>query len=299
MRIWLAIASYRNDEQVIEIVDHVYKSAPDLFERILIVDSHGTGAMPALIRERGWPNVEYRNYERNLGSGGNMAERLRIAAGAGADYAYAVNHDGHVDPGVVRALLQAAITITGLGAAYPLGYFISVGLYNLTGTRELPLQRKLVRSVRQEPLIHVFWSSSNGALYSLEPARKGILPWDGMWMAWEDLEYGWRLFDKGYQQVIVRDAVFCDNNEYARSAVGNVTDKPPWRSYYQIRNLILAVCRSRRRPLFYAVVFYRTLLESGLILLVRSDKWKRLRLLWLGIVDGIKGVEGQNLSLPD
>lgn len=299
MRIWLAIASYRNDEQVIEIVDHVYKSAPDLFERILIVDSHGTGAMPALIRERGWPNVEYRNYERNLGSGGNMAERLRIAAGAGADYAYAVNHDGHVDPGVVRALLQAAITITGLGAAYPLGYFISVGLYNLTGTRELPLQRKLVRSVRQEPLIHVFWSSSNGALYSLEPARKGILPWEGMWMAWEDLEYGWRLFDKGYQQVIVRDAVFCDNNEYARSGVGNVTDKPPWRSYYQIRNLILAVCRSRRRPLFYAVVFYRTLLESGLILLVRSDKWKRLRLLWLGIVDGIKGVEGQNLSLPD
>jgi len=299
MRIWLAIASYRNDEQVIEIVDHVYKSAPDLFERILIVDSHGTGAMPALIRERGWPNVEYRNYERNLGSGGNMAERLRIAAGAGADYAYAVNHDGHVHPGVVRALLQAAITITGLGAAYPLGYFISVGLYNLTGTRELPLQRKLVRSVRQEPLIHVFWSSSNGALYSLEPARKGILPWEGMWMAWEDLEYGWRLFDKGYQQVIVRDAVFCDNNEYARSGVGNVTDKPPWRSYYQIRNLILAVCRSRRRPLFYAVVFYRTLLESGLILLVRSDKWKRLRLLWLGIVDGIKGVEGQNLSLPD
>jgi GT2 family glycosyltransferase len=299
MRIWLAIASYRNDEQVIEIVDHVYKSAPDLFERILIVDSHGTGAMPTLIRERGWPNVEYRNYERNLGSGGNMAERLRIAASAGADYAYAVNHDGHVDPGVVRALLQAAITITGLGAAYPLGYFISVGLYNLTGTRELPLQRKLVRSVRQEPLIHVFWSSSNGALYSLEPARKGILPWEGMWMAWEDLEYGWRLFDKGYQQVIVRDAVFCDNNEYARSGVGNVTDKPPWRSYYQIRNLILAVCRSRRRPLFYAVVFYRTLLESGLILLVRSDKWKRLRLLWLGIVDGIKGVEGQNLSLPD
>src|SRR5437763_14681285 len=107
MRIWLAIASYRNDEQVIEIVDHVYKSASDLFERILIVDSHGTGAMPALIRQRGWPNVEYQNYERNLGSGGNLAERLRIAAGAGADYAYAVNHDGHDDPGVVHALLQA------------------------------------------------------------------------------------------------------------------------------------------------------------------------------------------------
>jgi GT2 family glycosyltransferase len=145
----------------------------------------------------------------------------------------------------------------------------------------------------------VFWSSSNGALYSLEPARKGILPWEAMWMAWEDLEYGWRLFDKGYRQVIVRDAVFRDNNEYARSGLGNITDKPPWRSYYQIRNLILAVRRSRRRPLFYAVTFYRTVLEGLLILLVRSDKRKRLRLLWSGIVDGIKGVEGQNLSLFD
>jgi GT2 family glycosyltransferase len=299
MRIWLVISSFRNDEQVIGIIDQVHKSAPDLFEQILVVDSNGTGRMPELIHQRGWIDVEYRTYEKNLGSGGNLAERLRIAAAAGADYAYAVNHDGHVDPDVVRALLQAAAAITNLGAAYPLGYFISVGLYNLTGTRELPLPRKLVRSVRQGPLINVFWSSSNGALYSLEPARKGILPWEAMWMAWEDLEYGWRLFDKDYRQVIVRDAVFCDNNEYAQSGLGNITDKPPWRSYYQIRNLILAVRRSRRRPLFYAVVIYRILLESGLILLVRSDKRKRLRLFWSGIVDGIHGVEGQKLSLPD
>jgi GT2 family glycosyltransferase len=299
MRIWLVISSFRNDEQVIGIIDEVQKSAPDLFERILVIDSNGTGQMPELIHQRGWLNVEYRTYENNLGSGGNLAERLRIAAGSGADYAYALNHDGHVDPGIVRTLLQAAETIINLGAAYPLGYLISVGLYNLTGTRELPLPRKLVRSVQQGPLINVFWSSSNGALYSLVPAKKGILPWEAMWMAWEDLEYGWRLYDAGYRQVIVRDAVFHDNNEYARSRLGNVTDKPPWRSYYQIRNLILAVRRSRRRLLFYAIAFCRAALECGLILMVRSNKWKRLRLLWFGIIDGIKGVEGQKLMLHD
>ncbi|HKV63636.1 MAG TPA: hypothetical protein VJO16_17145 [Candidatus Acidoferrum sp.] len=285
---WLVISSYRNDEDVERILDKVHESNARFFERILVVDSEGMGKIPRLIEEKGWGDVIYKSYEWNLGSGANLCERLRIAADGGADYAYALNHDGNFDPGVLSALLKAVAPLENLGAAYPLSYLTSAGAYNLTGTRELPLPAKLVASRPSESLIDVFWSSSNGALYSMEPVRRGIVPWSLMWMAWEDLEYGWRLSSSGYRQVIVRDAVFQDNYEYKKAWLGRAVDKPAWRTYYNARNLILAIRRSRRHALYYAVGAYRVLMELGLILVVRDNKWERMKCLFAGAMAGLR-----------
>src|SRR5437763_16339556 len=127
MRVWLAISSYRNDDEVIRIIGQTRESAPGLFERILVVDSEGTGRIPMLIEANGWRDVEYRCYERNLGSGGNLAERLRVAAAAGADYAWTVNHDGHMDARVLKKLMAVAQGSERLGAAYPLGFMSEAG----------------------------------------------------------------------------------------------------------------------------------------------------------------------------
>jgi len=285
---WLVISSYRNDEDVARILSQFHGCDQKLIDHVLVVDSEGTQAIPDLIKRRGWDDVIYRSYGWNLGSGANLCERLRIAAEAGVDYAYALNHDGHFDAGVVSALIKAAEPLGNLGAAYPLSYLTSAGAYNLTGTRELPLSAKLVPSQPSEPLIDVFWSSSNGALYSLEPVRRGIMPWASMWMGWEDLDYGWRLSSHGYRQVIVCNAIYPDNYEYKRVWFGRTVDKPAWRSYYNSRNLILAIRHSRSRPLYYAAGAYRLLLECGLILVARDRKWERTKFLFRGAVDGLR-----------
>jgi GT2 family glycosyltransferase len=294
-RVWLAISSYRNDADVIRILEQVQSSGPNVFERILVVDSEGSEAVTSMIADRGWHDVIYRSYPQNLGSGANLRERLRIAAEGSADYVYALNHDGHFDLEVFRTLLNAAQPLANLGAAYPVGYLTTAGRYNLTGTRELPLPARLVASPPAEGLIDAFWSSSNGALYSTAPVKRGILPWSAMWMGWEDLEYGWRLGDHGYRQVIVRDAIYPDNYEYQETWLRKTIDKPAWRTYYSFRNLILAMRRSRNRPLFYAVVAYRAVLEIGLILLVRNQKSARLRSLCRGVAAGVS----QALVLDD
>jgi GT2 family glycosyltransferase len=286
MKVWLAISSFQNDDQVLTTVEKARAFVPELFDCILIVDSEGTGRVPEAIRDRGWTDVEYRNYPENLGSGANLAERLKIAASAGADYIYALNHDGEIHPIVVRKLIEAASGRPRLGAAYPLGYFTETRSYNLTGTRELPLPAKLVKAAPAEPIIPVYWSSSNGALYSLEPARKNILPWPAMWMGWEDLDYGWRLKDNEYEQILVTNAVFPDNQEYTATTIGTIVRKPAWRAYYNIRNLVFAVRRSRNRPMYHAVVAFRLIGECILTLLFREQKFKRFRLLLAGARDG-------------
>jgi GT2 family glycosyltransferase len=293
MSVWLVISAYRNDNDVLRILDQVHASSEQPFERILVVDSLGTGVIPSIIEQRKWNDVIYRSYPYNLGSGANLHERLRIAAEGGADFVYTLNHDANFDLHAFSRLFEKARTIENLGAAYPLSHISTVGRYNLTGTRELPLPAKLVASPPKGPLLDAFWSSCNGALYSTVPVKKGVVPWDALWMGWEDLEYGWRLQSHGYRQVIVCDAIFQDEYEYMSTPLGNLVDKPAWRSYYHIRNLILAVRRSRNRPLFYLVTVGRFFQECVAILLARREKWKRLRFLWSGAVDGIRGIEGE------
>jgi GT2 family glycosyltransferase len=277
----------------VKILEQVHATSGDLFDRILVVDSLGTSVIPDAMRSHNWSRVAYRSYDTNLGSGANLHERLRLAAEGGADYAYALNHDGKFDPAVVKGLLKAALSVERLGAAYPLSYMTETGRYNVTGTRELPLPRKLVTRKPKGPLLDVFWSSSNGALYSLTPVKQGIVPWDEMWMGWEDLEYGWRLHDHGFRQVIVCDAVFRDEYEYTSTMIGHVIQKPAWRTYYLMRNLILAIRRNRSRPLYKATAAFRFVMECAVILLVRDDKWERLLMLWEGTIDGIKGIENR------
>ena len=297
MAVWLVISSYRNDEDVARILEQVHASPAQVFEKILVVDSEGTGAIPALVASRGWTRVTYRSFDQNLGSGANLRERLRMAAEGGADYAYAVNHDGYVDTAVVAALLRAAESIGNLGAAYPLCHLVNANRYDVTGLRDLPLPAKLSRRAPNGPLVDVFWGRSNGVLYALAPARQGILPWDAMWMAYEDLEYGWRLHDHGYRQVIVCDAVFHDAYEYRATPLGYVISKPTWRTYYNMRNLILAIRRTRNRPLYHFTGAFRFILEFFVIILVREDKWRRLRMLCAGAIDGIRGIEKMQPSL--
>jgi len=297
MTVWLVISSYRNDEEIARILERVHASGETVFEKILIVDSEGTGTIPALVERRGWSRVIYRSYQQNLGSGANLRERLRIAAEGRADYAYAVNHDGYVDAEIVGALLRAAQQIGNLGAAYPLCHLVNADRYDMTGIRELPLPAKLARKAPSGPLVDVFWGRSNGVLYALAPAKQGILPWNAMWMAYEDLEYGWRLHDHGYRQVIVCDAVFHDTYEYRPTALGYVINKPTWRTYYNMRNLILAIRHTRNRPLYHATGALRFVMEFWVIVLLRRNKWRRLRMLWAGAIDGIRGVEEKQPSL--
>ncbi len=300
MKVWLVISSYRNDADVIRLLHQAQEEqARALFESVLIVDSQVTGAVPTFIKEQGWNHVHYQAYDYNLGSGANLRERLRLAAAAGADYAYALNHDADIAPPVIAALLKASGSIEDLGAAYPLGYLAGAGRYNVTGTRERPWPAKLVMRPPSGPLLEAYWSSSNGALYALEPARRGILPWEAMWMGWEDLEYGWRLRDAGFRQVIVCDAVFRDDYEYAASGL-RVVNKPDWRTFYHMRNLILATRRSRRRFSFLAVAAYRFLQEMALILVARPQKWQRWRYLFLGVRAGLRwdGKSEPPLAIP-
>jgi GT2 family glycosyltransferase len=295
-RVCLAVSSFKNDASVAEKLAAL---GPDLrrFARVLVVDSLGTGAFEAALAARGVAAgaVEYHCFASNLGSAGNLAKRLSLASQGAASFCYAVNHDGDIRPSAVLELVKLADTRpTALGAVYPLRRMtMRGGAYDLTGRRRFPFTAVRSRSAPTQELAEVFWSSSNGALYALEPVRKGLLPDADLWMGFEDLGYGWLLHRHGYAQYVARDVRVDDGYEYRKSAVGHITAKPAWYAYYYARNLIMTAKRTQQPPSVQGLALSRVLLEFGISAALRSDKRLRLRATAEGLFDALRNRGGK------
>jgi hypothetical protein len=295
-RACLAISSFRNDESVLALLDRAERDgALALFERILVVDSIGTGRMAEVLARRSVP-IEYHCVPWNLGSAGNLAMRLRLAAEGASDAVYAVNHDGSVERQTVLRLLDVAASRCGFGALYPLRRLTRRdGLFDLSGRYSIPVPSHGTRTAPPGPVLRVFWGSSNPALYSLEPVRLGLAPWDDLWLGFEDMGYGWLLEDHGYPQFLVTDAITDDGYEFRRVGWSplRISDKPSWYAYYFARNLLLLARRTRISRVRKLAVAGRIALETGVTIVARRQKRERLVYLASGVIDGLRGRNGK------
>jgi hypothetical protein len=297
MSVCLGISSFRSDDSVLRLLDRASnEGALDMFDRVIVVDSLGTGKMPESLRRHYGARIEYHCADRNLGSAGNLARRLELAAAGPQTCMYAVNHDGHVERSTVATLLKLATQTPGFGAIYPLRRLTHrAGTYDITGTSRVLLPARTAKSVPAKSLLRASWSSSNPALYSLSPIRDGIAPWADLWMGWEDLGYGWWLAKHGYPQFISTEAITEDGYE-SRPIIGgraHISVKPAWYAYYSARNLVLITRRVRPGVARSLSVAGRVALDLALTVLLRDDKRSRLRYIQAGLYDGFHGRSGK------
>lgn len=297
-RVICGLATYRQDRAVLELAARAASPrGREIFAGALIVDSLGSGELPAALEERGLaPFVRYHGFGHNLGAAGNLHFRLLLAAGLRGDYLFALNHDGDLDLDAVRALVACARD-GEFGAVYPLRR-MAPDLYDLTGTSSFPLRPRRMprRRLPAGGTLPVHWSSSNGALYSLRPTRAGLRPPVGLWMGFEDFGWSLTLSTAGYRQVVCLGAELGSGYDYrARHLLGArryLADKPPWLSYYLARNLLLLATRYFPSPRRFLFALARIGREALVSLALRPRPLARLRLLARGVVDGLRGRSG-------
>ena len=294
MKLVLSIASIGSDPRVIELCRRVTESAHGrrLFDLVHVVDSQGNGTIEQWIDDRDLGHyVAYHGSRRNLGSAGNLARRLEIGADLGADYLFAINHDGDLRFDVVETLLTRAGE-TPCAALYPLSE-LAPGVYDLTGLQPFPTRpvRRRGDQLPDQGLVEVSWSCSNGALYSLAPVRAGLRPPTGLWHGQEDLAWGLMLGRAGHRQFVDLSARIEMRYEMRPvSVLGRsrlVSDKEAWLSYYFARNLLLVALWYVPRPSFVLRAIVRLGVEIAATLAVRPAKARRLRLLAQGVLDGL------------
>lgn len=293
----VAISAFRSDDAVLRLLSKIFSRGTPPFAAIIVVDSLGSGCIEAAIRSNGW-SVTYHNAERNLGSAGNLCLRLQLAARTGAKWCYAVNHDGDVDLDHVRRMLQYGDACERVGAVYPRLLFPKRGgALDAPRLTLAPHGEFRGNSAQPADALRVSWSSSNCALYCLEPVRAGVDVWADLWMGWEDLAYGWQLGNAGWSQILCGDVTIVDEYEFRPvrflDRVTYISDKPVWYSYYMLRNLLIIARRSKGEAINRWDIARRGFVELIVILLYRSNKKKRLKLLVKGWRHGLAGHAGK------
>lgn len=298
-RVALAISAFCSDAAIIGLLQRLFAEPAThaLFDTVIVVDSLGSGAIAEAIAAQAWP-VRYFNSERNLGSAGNLGCRLDLAAEAGVDWCYCLNHDGNIDPASIRYMLATALSRPQVGAVYPLLHHGERPKPWEDARRSFfpaPGQRSNERPAGGDA--QALWSSSNGALYSLAPYRAGLRVWKDLWMGYEDLGYGMLLHAHGWVQLVCRDAALRNIFDYKTvTFLGRrftLSDKPAWYAYYNIRNLILIQRRFPFSLRLSANTAAKALRDSFKIVLLENHKSRRLALLWTGVAHGLAGRSGK------
>lgn len=298
-QIALAISTFRSDEAVIGLLRSAFAPGQPRFGAVIVVDSLGSGAIERTASEQGW-NVHYINASSNIGSAGNLDLRLRTAASLGLKWCFAVNHDGVVDIAKVEALHGHATSRPRVGAAYPQLVYPNAG-DRLDSPRRGFSTYNIFRPDKTEDAsrncVEVAWSSSNCALYNLDAIRDGVPVWPALWMGFEDLALGWELQRRGWTQLQCPDVHIVDSYEFKPVRLlgrdMHLADKPSWYMYYHLRNLLLIARRSRGAAAGWSSIAVRMIVNVGLIVFYRDKKIERLRLLFAGLIAGVRNVSGK------
>jgi hypothetical protein len=294
----LAVASYGGDPEVLRVMAEVHRPKfAGMFTAMAVVDSGppSTCSRLRIYLERQYPNVEYHHYTRNLGSAGNLVERIRWAQATGGQFLLAVNADGHVDADNVHRMLSF-VAARPPAAIFPT-YVMPGALIDGSGRRPIPVlpSRRSVKQVRGRRVQPVSWGSSNGAIYRLDAMTSVDLDrLASLWYGWEDLALGLALREANERQFRCLNAQQPSPNDLRPLAWGSamVSDKPPWTTYYTVRNLTLI---ARWYPRYVPLVALRVVREF-IMIAIRPDRRERLRTGVLGLRDGLRGRTGHRVS---
>jgi hypothetical protein len=298
LRTALAISSFNGDEAALQLAREAL--SPGLRERFIavaVIDS-GDADRSTVMREslaRVSEDIAFRSYDGNLGAAGNLLARLEWAGELGADALLAVNADGRLDGGVV-SVMTSAMEDADAAAVYPTAV-LEDGSVDLSYRRPVPIlpSRVPVARLGGRRLVRVCWGSSNGALYRVADLERADLHHlRELWHGWEDLAAGLALRELGRTQVMSVGARQPTSSDQRRLPLHGpvVSSKPPWTTYYTVRNLILI---GHRHPRLWGRVILRIAREF-VVIASRGQRSERYRLALAGLRDGLRRRTGLQVT---
>jgi GT2 family glycosyltransferase len=294
----IAISAYQSDDAVVSLLETIFSAPHPQVQGIIVVDSLGSGKILEIAAAREWP-LRYESASTNLGSAGNLARRMELAAEIGAQWCLCLNHDAKWDPNSLSAMLAAARARPRVGAVYPvIDHSPREPRWQEGPQRFTPSSRtRLSKIPADEPTKVVLWSASNFALYATAPLDEGVTVMAELWLGYEDLAYGIALHHGGWVQLSCRSAILTNGLDYAsRRLLGHtfiIPDKPNWYSYYNIRNLILIRRRYGPEGISIMSIIWKLFQSSFRTLLLEEQKIARLNLLYAGCLAGLANRSGK------
>jgi len=239
-------------------------------DAVIVIDNGPTGETEESVRRR-FPQVIYSRLGENKGPAGGFAAGLKIAYEHGHDWFWLFDDDCRPEgPNCLEALLAHQRDHPALGIIRPVVKDPSTG--NVAGAGP--------------------WS---GALFSRDVVGTVGFPKEDLFFGSEDIEYASRILRQGFTVIKCEDVIVFHNVPSRRtwsSVIRKGYVEPPWRLYYEVRNLVWL--QTRRHP-FIGFLRSFNITTKILILSMLFGKF-RVTQSWMtlnGFIDGVMGRLGR------
>jgi GT2 family glycosyltransferase len=263
-------------------------------DEIIVVNNASTDETAELLR-KSYPQITVIDLPFNTGVGGGYAAGLEYAIQQKSyDWIWLFDQDSVPDADTLERLLQVRNRLNGQGNQTAV---LAPRCVNACTQREYPglLWNSGWKPVTlSQPLTFVDAVISSGSLIRSSAIRTAGPPRKDFFIDYVDLEHCLRLRSAGFSIAVVRDAVL-------RHALGSprlVTfasfnrvwaDHEPWREYYKARNEVFTIWTHYPNLASKLSVIRRLVRHALGVLLFGKQKQACLKMMYLGIVDGLAG----------
>ena len=297
-RVCAVVVTFRRPQLLRECL-HALELQTRPVDHILVIDNASGDGTPDIVRKE-FGRAELVELSTNSGGAGGFHEGTKRAFEAGFDWIWLMDDDGRPAPDCLEKLLLPAHPLAAMVPLQQDSQGKQYGFFRWRG-RGVDVTPEVVAGGKAVKGDYAF--AFVGPLIAREIVRKIGLPRADFFIWFDDWEYALRVRHRTRADVIlVPNALFHHDfggkaREY--SFLGRTTrrsDQPPWKTYYEARNQLWTMTRSRRRPreiAVYARTHFNALAGD---LLFAPDRWERARLRLKGVFDGALGLMGKRVS---
>jgi len=297
-RVCAVVVTFRRPQLLRECL-HALGSQTRPVDHVLVIDNASDDGTPDAVRGE-FPGVEVVELRENGGGAGGFHEGMKRAYDAGYDWFWLMDDDGRPAPDCLEQLLAPSHPLSAMVPLQQNSDGKQYGFFRWRG-RGVDVTAQVVEGGK--PVKGDYAFAFVGPLISRAVAQKVGFPRADFFIWFDDWEYALRVRHRSRADVIlVPDALFFHDfggKEREFSFLGRRTlrsEQPPWKTYYEARNQLWTMTRSRRRPRelpVYARTHFNALAGD---LLFSPDRWERARLRLRGVLDGVLGRMGKRVS---
>ena len=287
------IVTYNRKNPLVENISMLLKQTR-VVDKIFVVDNCSTDGTYEFLSERGWmdsPQFVYIKTETNIGGAGGFYTGTRAAFEAGAGWIIQMDDDGRpADEYTVERLMNIAERLYAkdvagkkiyVNALVQQGEFLSFNMGDL-----YTVQEALNDAV--DGVIVGEANPFNGTMISRELVAEIGFPNKDFFIKGDEVDYKHRAMKAGAYICTVVDSRYIHPRPetYERAVLGIKVPffvEAPWKEYYAARNFTY-MYKSEKK--YKAIAFELFFVKVLAIMSMKCQKWRTIRMLFRGIVDG-------------
>jgi rhamnosyltransferase len=275
------VVAYNDYESLTKTIESIYEQVAS----VIVIDNSDREMLCEIYPK---PIVYLKN-ETNIGLAKALNQGIQKALGLKCDWVLLLDQDSLARVNMIEKMLASL-------ESYPYEKIAQIAplIYNHSSKNYFPsysyhgLRIQKIFKPSQDSWIDFHITS--GTLISKEAFEKVGLMDEDFFIDYIDYDYCFRIKEKGYKTLLCSDTLLEHTLGTQNRKIGiNFIEHAPWRIYYQNRNRIIVMRRygSMVRA-FVMAESLRILLKFAKILLLETDKNKKIKYFVKGLYHGIK-----------